>query len=54
MDQIDSKGRPTLDSMSTDDKVNEILATMRQIADALEGMGKNPMLRSMFGNIKIG
>ena len=43
---MDEKGRKLLDTMNLEEKVDEILSTMRQVADALESLGKNPMFKA--------
>lgn len=47
---MDSKGRTLVQDMSNEEKVNEILLTMRALADALEELGNNPMLKAMMPN----
>lgn len=43
---MDEKGRQLLDKMTDTEKIDEILATMRQVADALESLGRNPMFKA--------
>lgn len=51
---LDSKGRLYPEVMSDSDMLREILETMRGVADALEELGQNPMLRAMIpGGLRI-
>jgi hypothetical protein len=38
---VDDHGRPALESMSTEDKIDELLIVMRTVADQLEAFGQN-------------
>lgn len=51
----DSQGRPSVQSMTDREIAEETLATLRAAGDAFqsftEATQKNPMLRTMFGNL---
>lgn len=42
--QITGEGRPALEEMTLEEKVDEILATLRALQDAVEAVSQNPML----------
>lgn len=43
----DEMGRPVIESMTLEEKVDEILVTMRGVNDALMALQSNPMIRAM-------
>lgn len=45
--ETDAKGRILIADLTDSEKLTEIVTTMREIADALESMGNNPMLKAL-------
>lgn len=43
----DEKGRPLVETMTTHDMMREMVENMRGLADMLEEIGKNPMVKAM-------
>lgn len=49
---MDAPARKSLDDMTTDEMLREIVAKMRTMEDALTEMSKNPMLKTFgFGKL---
>lgn len=49
----DEKGRKDVADMTTDEKLEEILLTMRAVGDGLEALGKNPMMKAMMPKLNL-
>lgn len=45
----DNSARKPLEEMTTEEKVTEILTTMRALEDAVEMLSQNPMLGAFMG-----
>jgi hypothetical protein len=49
--QTDAKGRPLLAEMSDREVLEEVAHNLRAFHDALENLGKNPMLKAMLPGV---